>query len=270
MSEPMNRTERNALVERIQAIEAELYPEDEEREPKPVPRARLKDTLYAVLGEYSDRLPRIPMSTCPFTGARLLRAWDPYGFDGPWWHKDRVFTPEEPAPPDSFRVLLGALDLCGREPAEAVELVLAGPGAPYVVPSLLEHPGMVAVISRIEMATGDIAYPIAYFSREEIDSDDLHQFWTRPELWFKNPETGEDGWIIVNDSWDFELGGYLEKGNLRWVAPDDPKGRVLGAGDGPCPFVGLKGPRQPQVLAEGICELEDPPDDTVPQPFDDN
>jgi hypothetical protein len=266
MSEPFTREERNDLLRKIRAVEAELYPKDGSSPPRPK-YARLRDTYYAMLGEYSDRLPRVLMSVCPFTGAPLVRSIDPYGLDGFWWHKDRTFTPEEPAAPPTFRVLLGALDLRGRTPSEASDEVLAGPAVPFVVPRLLELPGMVAVVSRLELASGDVAYPIAYFSSEETPPFKLHQFWTRPELWFETA-SGSKSWLVRNDPWDFDLETWIAQDKLKWVPPGQTKPEAVGGEGGACPFIGLAGDRQPQVIGGGVRELDEAPTGEPVEPFE--
>lgn len=267
MSEALSREERDALVARVADASAKVFVPGGDPEPSYAIRARKRDSYLDIVGEYADRLPRVPMSACPFTGKPLLRSFDPFGTDGPWWHKDRTFTPDEPAQPKTFRALLGALDLRGRPP-EARETVLAGPAVPFVVPQLLGLPGMLAVVSRIEMVNGNLAYPIAYFSREDIPSAALHQFWTRPELWFKDAD-GASGWTASNAAWDFELAPWVESGQLRWIGPGDAELRVIGReSGGRCPYLGLPGDRQPQVLAAGQRELEEAPDGTPPDPFE--
>ena len=270
MSEPFTREERDRCLQRIREAEAVAYvPYDPARPRSPLIAARAEDAYHAVIAEYSDRLPRVLMSACPFTGLKVLRAWDPFGVDGPWWHATRTFTPAEPAAPPSFRDLLGALDLRGRESTEATLSVIAGPGVPFVVPQLLGLPDMVAVIHRIELATGAIAYPTGYFSREEIHPASLHQFWTRPDLWFKT-ESGSS-WTAKNHRWDFELEPWIEKGKVRWIRPGDPEYRVAGFESGErCPYVGLEGVRMQQTLCRGQISVDDPPDGTIPEPFEAN
>ena len=79
-----------------------------------------------------------------------------------------------------------------------------GPEVPFVVPNLLELPGMIAVVGRIELETGDVAYPIAYFSDKKTRATDLHATWLRSEYWFKD-ESGNSCWNISNDEWSFDL-----------------------------------------------------------------
>ncbi len=269
MSKPFTREERDALIARARATEARIFPP--EGQPKPTPRQsdRLLDQLYEQLAEYSDRLPRVVLSACPFTGAPLKRAFDPFDLGGFWWHKDRTFTPGEPRTPPSFRVLLGAVDLNGRKPAETREQVLAGPDVPFVVPRLLELDGMVAVLHRVPMSTGDVCYPVGYFSQQTFDPEDLHQHWTRPDLVFTDPD-GEEGWTFSTDPWDFDLGPWIASGRLRWIRPGEGKPVVVGAESGEaCPYVGLPGDRRPQLLGGGERVLDELPTGDPPDPFGD-
>src|SRR5262245_45399878 len=268
MSEPLTRTERDALLERIRELDRALYPGEDRQEPVGERRARLKENYYQLFVEYGDRLPRVVMSACPFTGAPLRRAWDPWGLDGPWWFKTRIFRIEEPVAPPTFRVLLGALALGERLPVESRDEVTPGPEIPFVVPRLLELPGMVAVISRLDLATGDVAYPIGYFSEEDIPDHRLHQPWLRQDLWFKN-KSGGTSWLIANDPWDFELAPWIERGKLRWIRTGDAESRVVGPESGACPYLELEGERAPQAISGGERELLEPPDGTQVDPFTD-
>jgi len=263
----LTRETRNALVARIRDTEARLYPKEGEPEPAVDERARLREAYYLALGEYFDRLPRVVMSVCPFTGQPLKRAWDPWGLDGFWWHGRLLTTIDEPRAPGTFRVLLGGLALAGRVPAEAVETVTAGPEIPFVVPRLLELPGMVAVVHRLTLETGDTAYPVAYFSEEEIDPSLLHQHWLRADLWYKD-EDGAAGWIIANDAWDFDLAPWLASGKLRWLR-EGPKGPEASepAVAKECPYAGLSGQPMQQIIVDGERELVPPPNGVPFDPF---
>jgi hypothetical protein len=266
MAASLTRQERDDLLGRLRAIEARLYPEDGGTAPKGRAAARLQDDCDALLGEYADRLPRVVMGACPFTGALLKRSFDPYGLDGPWWWKDAPFDVEEPSAPSAFRVLLGALSLDSRVPAEVRDEVIPGPDVPFVVPRLLERDGVVAVVARLELATGDLAYPISYWSEEEIPPDELHQPWLRPELWVDDGGGGGESWLIANDTWDFDLDRWIAADKLRWIAPGSTQ--VLGKSSTVrCPYSGLAGDRRPQSLAAGERELLDLPDGSLVNPF---
>src|SRR5687767_10079500 len=60
--------------------------------------------------EYGDRLPRVPVGRCPFSGDVLIRSFDPFDLDGHWWHSIAMFRIEEPTAPSAYKVWLGALD----------------------------------------------------------------------------------------------------------------------------------------------------------------
>ena len=262
-------SERDSLLERARHTDRLLYPDDGSPDPSDEEAVRLRETYYQVLGEYGDRLPRVVMNACPFSGQPLVRSFDPWGVDGPWWYQDLDFEIDEPRAPDTFKVLLGAFSLKGRVPKEARDQVEPGPEVPFVVPRLLELPGMIAVASRLELVTGDLAYPIAYFSPEDIPPIDLHQFWLRQDFWFKQ-EDGSSGWSIANDVWDFDLAPWVETGQLRWIEPGDPDGEVVDVTSGkPCPFLDLPGDRFPQVLAWEEREFLDLPDGTAVNPYED-
>ncbi len=265
----LTRAERDELVRRAHEMDARLLGKNGQEPLRGREAVVEREKYFQVLGEYADRLPRVGMSACPFTGEVLKRSFDPWGVDGPWWFQDCELKIEEPSPPPSFRLLLGALGLRGREPLEAKDPVIPGPEVPYVVPRLLRLPEMVAVVSSLPLATGDVAYPIAYFSTEEIGPERLHQPWLRQELWFKNAE-GKSAWLIANDEWDFELGPWIESGKLRWIAPGDETLRVVsGAEGGACPFLGLAGEREPASLASGERYPLPLPDGEMVNPFED-
>lgn len=265
----LTRASRDALVRRVRDLEARLYPPPEAAQPSERERELAREAYYVALSEYFDRLPRVLMSVCPFTGEPVRRAYDPWGLDGFWWHQRPLGRIEEPAAPDTFRTLLGALSLAGRKPSEAVEPVLPGPEVPFVVPRLLQLPGMVAVLHRLTLESGDVAHTVGYFSTEDIPSDFLHQNWLRADLWFKDDE-GDTSWLIANDAWDFELAPYVAAGTLRWVQ-DGPDGPVVASvADGPCPYVGLPGERRPQFVSNGEREFTELPSGEPFEPFADN
>lgn len=267
MSEPLTLAERNALLARAAAIEKELYPpEGGPPEPSGPERVKLLDRYYQVLHEYGDRLPRIPFGRCPLTNQVLKRSIDPFGLDGPWWHKSRLMPVEEPAAPPTFKVLLGALDLHGREPAEVGGEVIPGPQIPFVVPRLLKLPGMCAVVYRLEpIANGDVVHAISYFSSDSLPDGELHQHWLRQDLWYPNDEGGTS-WLTQNDRFDYALGPWLASGSLKWIAPGDPELRLRSGEEG-CPYVGLEGDPHPQMLSGGTRYALAIPDGSPIDPF---
>ncbi len=265
---PLSKSERDALLANAAKLESELYPpEGGPPEPTGADRVKRLDSYYQILHEYGDRLPRVPFSRCPLSGKLLLRSFDPFGLDGPWWHKSRIVQIEEPAAPMSFKVVLGALQMNGRDPAEALAEVIPGPESPFVVPRLLSLPGMHAVISRLILESGDVAHVIAYFSEEEIPTHKLHQHWLRQDLWYPN-DSGGTSWLTKNDPHDFVLAPWVESGQVRWIAPGDTELKVH-SGTAECPYLDLPGDFHPQMLSGGRRFLLEPPDGGPIDPFED-
>jgi hypothetical protein len=268
-SEPLTREERDELVARLRDIDAQLFPPEGKPEPDDRTEARLRDDYLLRVAEYFDGLPRVVMSACPYCGAELRRSFDPWGVDGLWWGVYPIYAYEEPPACEHFRVLLGALALNSDVVPEVLMEVQPGPEVPFVVPRLLDIEGMVAVVGRLPLETGAVAYPIAYFSRDPVPPIALHQPWRRTMLWFKD-ERGQGGWTSKNDVWDFELQPHVDSGKLRWVdlaAADGPPEVQRGRPGRPCPFVGLPGERFPQRIDEGEREFLDAPSGGPIDPF---
>ncbi len=220
----------------------------------------LQDTL---LSSYGDALPPVRVSTCPHCGGELDYVFDPFGLDGMWWASGGPVSTRMPDEPH-FKVLLGAIDFHGREPAEAAanRRVLPGPGVPFVVPRLLELPGMIVVISACDLPRGDTAYLMAYFSDAPLDPRDLHQPWGRDTFTFPD-EDGDARWTAATDPWDFDLHQWIEKGRVKWINPGDRAFTLQQSGA--CPYVDLPGRREPQVIEVGKLGTLPLPDG---EPFD--
>lgn len=266
--ESLTREERDGLLAELADIDAQLYPEDDDAIPDSRQSALLRERYYLKLGEYADRLPRVVLSVCPHCGEPLTRAFDPWGLDGPWWHVDVEVAFEEPRACPHFQVLLGAVNLHDRQPDEVGAEVKPGPAVPFVVPALLGLPGIAAVMGATTLATGDTAYPIAYFSDQLDPATPMHQSWCRDAYWFKDAD-GNPGWSIANDPYDFDLAPHLVAGRLGWVDLAEPQPRVRRAVDGPCPLVDLPGDRERQKICGGERELFGLPGGEVIFPFGD-
>jgi len=258
--------ERNDILRKCERIDKRLYP-DQGDGPSGMKYKQLQNKYYSELQSYFDRLPRVRMATCPVCGAPFEHSFDPFGLDGPWWHTDRLCEVKEPANCPHFKLLLGAYELRRPAPIEAVENVQPGPEVPFVVPRLLRLPGMIAVIGELEMETGDVAYPIAYFSDQKIRACDLHASWCRVEYWFKD-EHSNSCWTISNSPWDFELRPYLEDRRLRWVDKADPQLVVRSSDDGPCPYLDMNGTCLPQLFCSGERDLLELPTGEIICPFE--
>ena len=258
---------RTIILGRLARLEAMLYPDQEPATPRGARRARMQETYFRAMDEYFDRLPRVLMGVCPFTQQPLMHSYDPFGLDGPWWHKDMMAKVKEPGPPPTFKIQLGALKLGTRVPQEAKAEVIPGPEVPFVVPRLLRLPGMVAVIGELKVKTGDVAYPVSYFSEQEIPPARLHQPWLRQDLWFKT-ENGDASWLIATDPWDFDLKPWVDQKKVWWVGERKGKPAALSADSGPCPYLNLPGERLPQILIDGERGLDELPTGVPINPFE--
>ena len=262
MTVPLSRAERDAIVnEYWESERSTTTPHVKDLTSQQVRAAYARqDTLLA---EYGQRLPRVRVSRCPYCGEMLEFPFDAFGLDGMWWAREGIV--ETPVPNDPhFKVLLGAVEFHGREPAEARPNghVLPGPAVPFVVPRLLELPRMIVVISTLELPHGDTAFLMAYFSDAPLAPVDLHQPWGRETFTFPD-EGGELRWSAATDRWDFDLQPWVEKGRVMWVHPGDPSFTLQNTGA--CPYVGLEGRRQPQVIEVGQLSTLPLPDG---EPFD--
>ena len=204
---------------------------------------------------YFRDLPRIPVSCCPHCKKPLYRAFDPFGLEGLWWRSDA--QPDEPQPCPHFCVLLGAVDLRTSRPRPDFD-VHPGPGAPFVVPRLLQNEGMVAVVSEIEMTAGAVAYPVAYFAPRRPPIQTLAAPWARTNFVYST-QLGIHAWRSADepapgapagDSWDFELSPWAASGSLR-CDPDTDRSKLSTSPPTAFPFANLPGLRQAQeILAD--------------------
>ena len=208
-----------------------------------------------LLDEYAKRLPFVPVSRCPLCNMVLQYVFDPMGLDGIWWFKDKLAEYPPPKACEHFRVLLGAIDFHERQPKEASvhRTVRPGAGAPFVVPRMLDLPGMSAVVSNLTLPHDDAAYLMAYYSKNPIHGALLHQPWAREDYEVFDEEGEYQAWTISNEQWDFYLQAWIEKGRLMWINPEDESLTIQR--QGPCPYENHPGVRAPQIIERGKLSL---------------
>ncbi|MCP4897234.1 MAG: hypothetical protein GY906_09720 [bacterium] len=251
----LSHSERDRLVERIldlrtQVEEAEWSGEgfDDDH------LLRLRQDLSVVHDKYTQGLPIQELSRCPFSGEILRLAIDDWGLDGAWWDAERPIRPWNEAPP-SLLVLSGALRLQGVVESTP-HLVKPGPQVPYVAPSMLERPEVVAVISQLDVGL-HIGYPIAYYVAPCIDVVPTLNTWGAGRWRSPWDELALELEIIEEETeLDADLEPWIRRGKLMWIAPGDGDLRLHATVMG-CPYVGLKGSARPSRLMEGrLLELE--------------
>lgn len=229
----------------------------------------LKRTSRQLKTAYFAGLPRIPLSKCPFTGQPLVRAFDPWGVDGFWWQEGEAGPCAEPPAPPTFAVLTGALSLAGKPPLGGPTAdAHVGPPVPYVIPRILNLPGMVAVISSIPLQCGYLAYPIAYFSQTKPAPGTLTSPWTRTSYAWVDAD-GDPSSSYPTDPWDFNLGPWIDQGKVRWIAGSDASFTVQSGSAAQCPYTGLEGAHVRQILRGDRVQTPPPPNGEEINPFGD-
>lgn len=246
LTQPLTKSERDAILGH-RSIAMDRYRACVEREDLAGASLASNDA-HAALAGYFHRLPVVTMSTCPFTGKPLMRSFDPFGLDGPWWQPG---TPRfAPTPPFTFCVLRGAVHFQGKKIVGPALEAAIGPEVPYVIPRLLALSNMTAVIGELPMTPGYKIYTIAYFADPKPPAKDLTADWPDTSYTYKTL-FGEGGSVIPVDSWDFDLRPWILKGKVRWCVPGSGNERVAppaaarsftGAQD--CPYLDLKGRRE--------------------------
>lgn len=194
--------------------------------------------------DYFGEIPLVPMSLCPFCAEELLQPFDSFGLDGLWWRPEAGPEPVPSCP--HFCVVRGAVSFGSKRPVAPYFEVHPGPEVPYVLPSLLEQPGMVCVVGKLEMRNGFVAYSIAYFSEVRPRPVRLTAPWPRTIYTYRT-DHGDARWRVAAEHWDFDLAPWIRHGRLRWLLPESGGVRLNDSGDD-CAFVGLPGRRRRIVV----------------------
>ncbi|REE97157.1 hypothetical protein [Thermomonospora umbrina] len=205
--------------------------------------------LRALRKLYRALLPDVPVARSPISGEAVVWPIDTVDLDGWFWDYDGPARRQPPVPA-TWLCMTGAMRLAPRVP-DTLFPIHPGPGAPYVVPRLLEAPGVTAVISQI--AVGDhVGWPITYFGPMPKGRP-LENLWgtqSFPIYDDENRYRGFDDTPPWPDDWDFDLRPWLESGRLHWVAPGDDS-LTLRQGASECPYLDLPGPRTITVIENG-------------------
>lgn len=212
-------------------------------------RDRLAASLRLVRDEYRAGLPQRALSRCPHSGEVFTHSIDDHGLDGEWWnHEAAVRRPEKPL--DTFFALVGAVTVTGDVP-NVPWLAFPGPDVPFVMPWVLEHDELIAVVS--SLSVGELsAYAITYFASSPPADLDGVNTWGANEYVVHRPD-GTTGWDARAErytQWDYDLAPWIEQGKLRWIAPGDDT-LTLRASVDDCPYLDLPGERAPAFIEAG-------------------
>ena len=209
---------------------------------------------------YEERLPRPPLSRCPFTGRTLAPAIDTLGLDGPWWDYEQPVRPMENRPETLF-AFSGAVAITG-DPVETPFSVKPGPGVPWVAPRLLALPTVRAVVSKIQVGSY-AAYPTVYYAVDPPPEVPRINEWGTDRYVAARPDgSGFSGSSFdVSADYDFDLAPWIRRGKLLWIAPGDMAMHLNSTLSG-CPYLELPGNREPVLLRRGKlkCCLIDKPE----------
>jgi hypothetical protein len=252
----MNAGERKAFLqkyferlEKWREYDLEQAWQEAGEEP-PAEMEELQMRLMEMRDEYAENLPVVPLSRCPFSGAAVNYCIDLLGLNGLWWNYDAPVRRTEELPLTYF-ALDGAVTLKGNLET-APFLCKPGAGVPGVLPRLLNHDKIQAVISAVPVG-GHQGYAIFYFALEIPVGLLRVNTWGTGRYTFLDQENmvrwGEFD-LSIGD-YDFELGKWIESGKLHWIKPGD-ESLTLNSSTEDCPFIGLTGNRELQRIERGI------------------
>jgi hypothetical protein len=239
--------ERTALLARYRSAWETAEAADHRGDPAALQVARHE--MSAVAREYVAGVPIVSLSRCPFTGAVFETSLDIEGLDGLWWAYEHEYRPWV-EPPPTFFAWTGALELDGPLPEWTLK-EMVGPAAPFVLPRILEHPDVKAVLSSL-LVGEHIGYPVVYFAQPVPHDLERVDDWGHRVHFYQRPDGSPTSAHAVedDDEKDFDLGPWIDRGKLAWIAPGDLS-LTLRTGREGCPYLGLTGERRRRYLQEG-------------------
>lgn len=221
-------------------------------------RARDMDAVSALNERYRALVPRVPVSRSPIDGTVVCHSLDTVDIDGLWWSYDNAIRPIEELPPTWF-AMAGAMRLV-NEVADTAFLVKPGPEIPFVVPRILAREGLVAVLSQVPVGP-HTGYAITYFAPDPVRLDLPRINTWGSNLYVVRRPGQTPGWDTTVDwcpEWDFDLGPWIQRGLLAWIAPGDDT-LTLRHDVAGCPYLGLEGHIEPTRIQFGHADHPAPP-----------
>ena len=239
--------ERHALMAEGNRLRAKVRRLNDARRYK---KARpLRDRMDEIWSRYRELLPEVTVARCPDSGALVRWPIDPFGLDG-WFWKYLGTARRDPASlPRAWLAMTGAMRL-GDPVEDAPFVAMPGPGVPFVVPRILNSPGVRAVIAEVPVGV-HTGWAISYFGPKPPNTELVNDWGTDSYRVYRDGVCG--GWNSVMpwvEDYDFELTGWLRSGALLWIAPGDESATLREGLEG-CPFVDLPGRRELVVVFDG-------------------
>jgi hypothetical protein len=209
--------------------------------------------ITGIVDEYRQGVPIVSLSRCPFTGEVFETSLDIGGIDGPWWAYEYEFRPYV-EPPPTFFAWTGAMQLDGPIPDWSLK-TMVGPSVPFVLPRILDHPDVRAVVSSVLIGE-HVGYAIVYFAQPIPRDLDRVDDWGHRGHLAERPDGSPVYVHAVNsdDENDYDLGPWIERGKLAWIEPGDLTLTLRTEAAG-CPYVDLPGERRRRYVQEGITWL---------------
>ncbi|WP_067561554.1 hypothetical protein [Nocardia acidivorans] len=207
--------------------------------------------VFELHDEYRAMLPETVVARCPLTGVVVRWALDTADLDGWYWKSDRPVQRYKTQPTSTWLAMKGAVRLA-EPPTVAPFRSDPGPGAPFVLPYLLEQPDIRAVITQVPIGR-HTAWPITYFGPRRPVDISLEDLWGQDRNPILDP-TGLDREYAERlpgrRTQDFDLRGWLDTGKLLWIEPGDATATLREGATG-CPYAGIKGDRREQWIFQG-------------------
>lgn len=251
-----DEAERGKILADYRKIHEELrgweekYLEEDEPNPETLNQySEITRKINEVAGRYLRMTPVIPLSRCPYSGEVTYYSIDHIGIDGPWWDYTRPLRAVS-GTPVRFHTMTGSLKLEG-DPEESAQQVRPGPERPYVIPQLLDQPGVKAVISTVKIG-GHTGYPVVYYKEDVNAQVEPARIWGM-YLWQTVDRFGKLVHLEPDESdfsQDFDLTDWVDRGKLLWVKPGDTE-FTLRTGVNGCPYLNVEGDTRFQIIIDG-------------------
>jgi hypothetical protein len=209
----------------------------------------LWDRQDQLRNRYADLLPEVAVARSPDTGEVVSWAIDTVGLDGWFWSYRGPARRLPERVPRTWLTMTGALRL--REPVEVTPfLIRPGPGVPFVVPRIIEAPGVRAVIAQLPIGR-HTGWPTTYFGPKP-ENTKLVNLWASDtyQVYRDGDWLGWDQTTPWAADYDFDLEPWLRSEKLLWIRPGDQSMQLHTGVDG-CPYVGLDGVRDIPFIENG-------------------